>query len=80
MDSNDGWVLLIAHVKYAWVCVANAETEISKGMFEHIIPLSPSLFEPVEGLLEVFDSVIFFFVIAGRILHVNVFVFAPACH
>ena len=75
MDSNDGWMVPVACMEYTGVCVANVKAKVSEGTFERVVPLSPGLFEPIKGLLEVFDSAVVF-VVARRVLHVNVFIFA----
>ena len=74
MDGNDGQMVAVACMEYSRVCITNAETKVSEGTFEHVIPLLPSLLEPVKGLLEVFDGVVIF-IVAGRVLHVNIFIF-----
>ena len=75
MDGDDGWMVPVACMKYTGVCIANTEAKVSEGTFEHVIQLMPSLFEPIKGLLEVLDGAVIF-VVARRILHVDVFVFA----
>ena len=74
MNGNDGQMVVIACMEYSRVCIANTETEVSKGTFERVVPLSPGLLEPIKGLLEVFDSVVVF-IVARRIIHIDVFIF-----
>ena len=75
MDGNDGWMVPVTCMEYTRVCVTNAKAKVSEGTFERVVPLSPGLFEPIKGLLEVLDGAVVF-VVARRVLHVDVFVFA----
>ena len=74
MDGNDGWMVVVACMEYSGVCIANAETKVSEGTFERVVPLSPGLLEPIKGLLEVFDGVVVF-IVARRVLHIDIFIF-----
>ena len=57
MNCDDDAMIVDACMEYARVGAANGKSKISKGTLEHVVPLLPGLFEPIQGLLQVLHGV-----------------------